>query len=195
MCEIKYCTENGAATFDGFNSYNALLIPDFPVGANKNQRLGNHIRYKFFQLRFTVGQSLPAAPVAGTSEYSLVRIIIWVPRQQFLAVANPINQTQLLNTASTLSSINNNGARVLYDKTLYMSKYSAQLDPFGTFNPAIFIKKKFRLFNNVNFKTTAEVTPSDPKDQIYLTIISNVPAANHVSIAVGWNSRISFYDM
>lgn len=191
MCETKYAVESGGTNVDGATGYEVQVTPTFAQGVDKNMRLGNHIKYKYFQIRMTVGTTIAGV---NTPEYNLVRAILWVPRTAWAPVAgSALNQNNLFIQPSTLSSINNNGCRVLMDKTWYLARYTQGLEPM-TYAPFKFVKKKFKIFNDVNFEQATEVIPSDWKDKFILTVVTNSPAGSS-NLLVSWNVRVSFYDM
>lgn len=191
MSEIKYAYADNVAAFDAFSNYEVYVTPNFPQGVNKNNRIGNRIRYKFLQLRMVIAcAQLPAA----AAPFNIIRVILWQPRQIRNVTANPLNNTQVFNTASPLSSINPTGCRILMDKTHYFSRWTQQMEPINI-APARFYKKKVRISNNVNFFSSTELTPSDPKDMYYLTIVTNASAINQAQITLQWYVRISYTDI
>lgn len=194
MCETKYAVKANSATPDSVSGYETVLTPNFPQGVNRNERIGNRIRYKYFQFRMSLYLYV-VQPV--TSPNQIIRVIIWSPKQEYNVVVNPSNNDQLFynpGVGAFLSSINPSGAKIYMDRTWYFARYAAGMSPIGLPISRVF-KKKFRLRNEVNFMDSTQLTPTNPKDQIYLTVVTNGSTLGQTQMGISFNCRFSFIDM
>lgn len=193
MQETKYRTANADATVDAFTGYVTSIVPTFPQGVDKYNRIGNRISWKYLQFRL----SLLFTRAQGTASAVLVRLIMFQTRTAYQPPTG--NSTTniwpyLFDTApGIVSSIKNQNVRILMDKTRWfgLQDYAdlTQEVPFW------YIKKKIPIRNNVNFISSAELVPNETKDQIYFAIITNRIAATVVNVNYVWQSRFSFYDL
>lgn len=188
MSEIKYNTANNALNIDAGIPFIANIVPTFSQGPDKTQRIGNKIKYKFMQFRMTMASVGGAAPLLQLS----VRVMIVQTRLPLTAPAPLL--TDILDAVNITSSVRNTAARVILDRTFYLGVEGA-LNVQSQRPSSIFIKKKVRINNNVDFKSAAQTVPADPKDNYYLVIFTNQGAALNNTLATNWFNRISYIDL
>lgn len=191
MSEIKYSYRQDAGNFDGATPQIFALTPSFVQGVGKNQRIGNQIQYKFMIARFSLyvlRGTVPVNQVAG------IRSILFQLR---LPLTSPTPVVQdILDENDWLSSVKNTNARVLSDKLFFfkpaaISGISAENNmPSGTT-----WRKKRRIRNKVNFKTTANTDPLDVQDQYYWMLVTNTGNVNDYTVSMEYFNKISFYDI
>lgn len=194
MSEVKYRTATSSVAFDAASNYQATIVPTFPQGVDKYNRIGNRIRYKYLQFRWTLQASNGSNNLSRSQCF--VRLLLIQSRTVPPAVANPLNQGWLFDSpgpTAIVSSIQNQNVRVLMDKSIWLGI----LDNATLIErpPNIWGKKKVRINNNVNFINSTDLLPTDPKDNYYLYIISNRTTQNDVTLNLVWHSRISFIDL
>lgn len=198
MSEVKYATSNGLVNIDAFTGVVIRLNPTIAQGVNKNQRLGNKIRSKFFQFRAIC--YLLDGTSGANNLIAYIRILIVQPRilpTNGLANGPVLNEIFDINSTAAdamTSSVKNVNVRVLMDKTYSRPTYvGAGWEPGAL--PTFAIKKKVRLTNNVSYDQSISTLPTDPKDNYYLILLSDVPAINDQTVNMRWSSRISYVDV
>lgn len=193
MAETKYAVKFFDFNGDPFSGVTQLLNPNIPQGIDKNQRIGNTIKYKFLQLRFSIGFVSPSDPFVNYFA-TTVRIIVWQPRSAYTIPSTPyldsflFTYTQQFRTG--YSPVNNQNVRVLFDRLLPFSSVN-----LTTFLPPVrCFKLKTRINNNVSFASASDVIPKDPKDLYYITVI---PHSNleQTSMDIDGIIRISYVDV
>lgn len=193
MVEIKYSV--GSTSFNTgtitTNPYVAYLNPDISQGTTKNQRIANRIKYKMATVTFDVW--LPS--VLGAFLYSgiTIRVLILQPRVVFSGIPTA---TDIFDNTSYLSTVRGTSFRVMYDRLKTLTPQNLSTVSGG--DPTHFSRKlHFKLANNVNFKLSTDVQPTDPKDQYYFVLTSSLQGLT--SIAYGYQGnhfmRISFIDV
>lgn len=187
MSEIKFSTASNAVNILNNLPFITSLVPTFPQGVDKNNRIGNRIKYKYIQLRFALDLNQGVAPTSSTAYWRM--IVFWTRLP--LSVAPAL--TDILFTAHFLSSVRNTNVRVITDKTYLLTPAGVVTD---TQRPnAVFYKKKFRTFQEVNFSNAADQIPRDPKDNLYCCLFSNnLLGVNDTNLDFTWNSRFSYTD-
>lgn len=193
MQETKYRTATASGVSDAYTGYYASIVPTFPQGVDKYNRIGNRISWKYLQLRLSV----IFVRSGGTATTCLARIILFQTRTDLVPPTGSTSTNVwpwLFDTPNGFtSSIRNQNVRVLMDKTRWYSL--TDLADVVQWTPGTYIKKKFPIRNNVNFADATELVPSETKDQIYLAILTNRSSLGSVNISWIWQSRISFYDL
>lgn len=192
MSEIKYVPlQADIPAQDAVSGFYQNLTPNISQGVDKDERLGNLIQYKFMQFRMW----FVCNPGTAQKEWMIFRFIIFQARIPLGAIpANKQNMTVLFDLPNINSSIKNQNARILMDRTIRMG-------PVGyadsTYSPAIMVfKKKFRINNRVTFRNAAATLPEDPKDTYHLVIIPNDGVnQNQVQIVGNLSVRYSYYDI
>lgn len=214
MSEIKYTVATARRTVDVRSGYHELITPTIAVGPGKDQRIGWKVKYKYLQFRAEVRLNVSAVPSALYPD-AVIRVILWQSRLQFIPPVwdpsanggfggyNPAVGTLNLwnsNTVPWLSSLNNNFARVIMDRTYKLQNGSVTGSQTNLIN-SFTIKKKVRVNNNVNFAGPTTSVPDDPKDNYYLTIVSGTisqsaaPAYGTNRIDIEWQDRLSYIDL
>lgn len=199
MSEIKYATTatNGLVAFDAFTGVTVRLNPLIPQGSDKDERIGNRVRWKFLQFRMIL------SVLDGTSGANplvvRMRIMIIQPRLQPAAglVTGP-NITDIFDNSTNgaqaiVSSIKNTSVRVIMDKTYSLGVLGVASQ--SQLKAALTVKKKVRINNNVNYLNAGQTLPQDPKDNYYLVMICDTAALNDVLVVYAYTSRISYIDI
>jgi len=199
MSEVKYATTitNGYVNTDPSSFIPIRLNPIIAQGADKSERIGNRIRYKFMQIRCIFNVFDGAQPANPFIQH--VRVLIVQPRLIPAAGvgAGPslaeVFDDGINNIAGVVSSIRNTAIRVIMDRTYTMSTVgngaSVQLPSGNHF------KKKVRISNNVNYYGSGNTLPLDPKDNYYMYFVSDATGAGEANIAYNLHTRISFIDV
>jgi len=202
MSEIKYSiiANQYANTVGSSSPVTVSVTPVFVQGTEKDQRIGDKIQYKYFQFRLMMDMYANTDPDEVYSAFT-VRAILWVPRATPTTGA-PVDLTYLFDTQpdypapdyNVVSSINNKTARVMMDRS-----YTMTPTPYSnrTQLPSMrIIKFKVPIRNNVTFRGSADTQPSQPIDQVYLTVVTSASAAsNQPTLRITYVSRISFIDI
>lgn len=208
MSEVKWQTAisvtnftNEGGVFDPPDLSNrgflVLALPAIAQSSSTHGRIGNQIRYKYFKFHWEMYTSLTM-----TRAWMPVRILLFVPLSSFPRALNsepssanaysfifdgPPGPTQHLNT------VNNKNVRVLYDKTIILSR-SLAYNETG-FRGQYINKVGRRIYNQVTFRSDIEQFPFEPKDLIYCYVTwQGVTGANQLDAAFRFVSRISYRD-
>lgn len=192
MSEIKYNIATAAINQDVNTGYISLLNPSFQQGVDKNQRIGNKIKYRNFTVKLSVFLD-ETNPTIGYFA-RCVRIIIIQPRTQF---NSPVALLDIFDTNNNfLSTIKGTAVRVMYDKMFTVIPTTSPLQ-HGTNTQRILKKLVFRTKNSVTFRDSTVTIPTDYKDIYYLIIVTDALAvgAGAYTIQGNWYVRQSFIDL
>lgn len=193
MQETKYSV--GTANVNNVDSntgYAAEVTPVFVQGVTKETRLGNRIRYKYIHFRMR----LIHEGVAAQSD--VVRVILFWSRLPLTVPVNPNKPNTWADVfdqpgVSTLSTLKNTNLRVVMDRTRFLGIVGNAQE---TQAPSQwYIKKKFRTNQRVNFLNNLDQQPKDPKDKLYILVVTDRNALNETTFNVRWATRFSFYDL
>lgn len=187
IAEVKYAFAFNAVVILNTVPFISSLVPVFPQGVDKFERLGNRIQYKFLQLRFEIQANVGAAAVSNNAS---IRFIVFWTR---LPLSIPPAVTDVLDAVNYLSSIKNTNVRIVMDRTPCLGITGGLINTNRTTN--ILYKKKIKMFQNVNFSSAADSLPRDPKDNLYAMILTDSAVANDFTINFNWFSRMSYTDV
>lgn len=195
MQEIKYRSAANGTDFDPYIGQLVEMTPTFPQGVDKYGRIGNKIQYKFVKLDEIIQAGDGSSGVDPTHVY-VRRILFWtrVPIPTPLP-ANFQNWGFLWDDPGSnafMSTIRTQTVRIVSDKLFPMAVIgkATQTQLRACFR----WKKRFRVFNKINFTDSTQQLPSDPKDKLYCLIVAS-SAVNDVTLYYRWHSRFSFYDI
>lgn len=200
MSEVKFSSQIYASSFDGLVTNFGSILPSIPTGNTKQTRIGNRIRYKYFQFRMILRTN--EGSFIGNSA-TMVRTIVFQPRIAVPTVVDPDFMNMLFTikkTASGGSNINqmvspieNQNVRIIMDKTFPMGiSPNAARSQLPTIKV---LKKKVRINNNVNYASATESFPRDPKDTYWLLIITDATAGGDVLLTSTVSTRVSYIDL
>lgn len=188
--EIKWAVvQVDPPAFDANSNFIYELTPSISQGFGKDERIGNKIKYKFFQFRMAGFLALGTAPA---STVTFVRIMVVMGRGQ---ISVPPVVTDFLWNDSFLSPVLNNNCRVVLDRTMALSPIGAAQSGVTNLPPTFHIKKKVRMNNNVLFRGDADNFALDIHDRCFLIFMTNLTGANQQLANIGWQARWSFIDI
>jgi len=193
MHEVKWATRDDTTVVNANSAIFQNVNPDTPVGADKFQRIGNRLRYKNLQLRLSI--YMPSLDDAPDWQTRSLRIIVFQKRTEFSNPPSPSLQ-DVLDVGVWDSSVNGVAVRLMYDKSFSITP-SNDANQHGVGMQRIIKKMNFRVRNNVSFRDSGVVTPSDIKDQYFFFIITDYfgQGVTGYEVHVDWFSRISFVDI
>lgn len=199
MSEVKYVTKsvNAFQAQDLFNGVVVQLNPPIAQGVDRNQRIGNKVRYKYAQLRLMLYLTKGANPL--DPDFQFVRVLVVQPRllpAGGIAVG-PVG-TEIFdsptNTAQqTVSSVNHKAVRVIMDRIYKVATLGQGAD--SQMMSGVYVKKKFKVNNNVLFRSAVQTDPQDPKDNYYLLIIGSAINNGDSTVNYFYQFRISYIDI
>lgn len=190
MSEAKYGTNYNVTNVPNNGMTTININPNFPQGVDKDERIGNRIKYKSLRLEFH-----SAAVAAGNNINGVagVRILLVQLRLPLNTVPS---QVDFFLDAQWCSPIRHEAVRVLWDKFIYLQVFNAVVVPVTTNIPATYHKRlRRKIRNNVGFASSAALTPTDPKDLYRLIIVTNSQTANDYTVIMNWGFKISFIDI
>lgn len=203
MSEIKYSllNQNTFVNVDAFTGAVVRLNPAISQGVDKDERIGNKIRYKFLQFRMMF-RSLDGTnainPPQMTYRIMIVQMRILPSAGLVLGpAAGEIFDNSTSAFTTVYSSIKNLNVRVLMDRIYVTTVGQATAGTTYPYNTSSYhyIKKKIRVNNNVTYASSTDNLPTDPKDNYYLVIASDAGALNDAILAVAYSMRISYIDI
>lgn len=168
--EIKYTLNfNFQANLGAVSRTTVALSPlQITVGADRNQRIGNKVKFRYV-LFDTWGECDGGALLNGT-----YRMIVWSPRMDFTTAQNAIFALDLQFYP------NPHTVQTYFDKTFMLGNPTTN-NATPTFNRNTFrFKRIFKFPRSVNF-TEANALVNDPQDIMYVTlfnVVANSPAVN-----------------
>lgn len=192
MSEIKYVVS--ALNFNNdVNAFTSIdITPVVPQGVDKNQRIGNKIKYKMLTVRiwFHIASGINAVDFNA----KVVRLCILQLRTTLTA---PVALTDFFDNGTFNSTVSGTQVRVMFDKCYCMVP---ALDPnqIAPGNPMkIFKKLHFKVNNNVTFKSVANTEPTDLKDQYYLLLLTDDLGSglNRYNMQGNVFTRMSYIDL
>lgn len=191
ITEIKYSTANNVINIDPNVGFIAYLPPVIAQGVDKNQRIGNRIKYKKLSFRFIINVQTVAA-----IDYTpiMVRYIVFQPRTQ---LSNPIVLADFLDVPTDpLSTIKGTAVRVMYDKMSSLVPTN-DANQIGS-GPQKHVRKiTFMTKNNVTYRDSTVSLPTDVKDTYYFVVLTQVlgQGAGGYLLIGQWFVRQSFIDI
>lgn len=201
MSEVKYAVGRNAGDYDGNQGFQYLINPEIAIGAGKNQRIGQKIRYKRLTVRFQVAARMGTLPVSGTSTQT-VRILLVQARVNNTGSSYPFfNWDDVFDDSGTNNStVKNHNLRVLMDQIVDLGILN--ISNVATSTSMYMLKPSIRRFklsvpinNNVEYRNASSTLPTDPKDMYYLLFYSNNGApALAVTLYTSYTCRISYFD-
>lgn len=192
MSEVKYATLASGFNVEAANGYLIGLTPAFPQGVDKNQRIGNKLKYKRLTLKLDFWLAVDAAGAPPDWFARGIRIIVFQPR---VNLSTPPVLSDILDTPTNyLSTVKGTAVRVMMDKMMAITP-SLVATQLSTHLSRVLRKVVFKINNNVTFKSAAETTPLDPKDTYYLLILVDAIVANTYDLQGSWYTRLSYIDV
>lgn len=191
MQEIKWSTskyDSGQAIPSG-TYFLQEITPTFVQGVDKNQRIGNRIRYKRLTINGVMWMSEGIAP----RSFCHYRCIIFAARINNPGVADVFDVVTIGGGSQGIfSTVKHQNVRVIAD---HIMPLAIQSNAANVQIPAV---KKLRIskpiYNNVDFQSVSTILPTDPHDKIYVVFGSDAPVAS-ASPVLTLFIKVSYYDM
>jgi hypothetical protein len=190
MSEVKWVFTSyasGGAIPAGI--YNVTeLTPAFTQGPDKFQRIGNNIRYKRVTVQGIVQLNAGVAPPM----LATMRVILFWSRNTSSPSPGTIFDNASIGAGGINSTLMSQNVRVMKDWRFMVSPIGqgsgVQLSSGRTF------KTSRRVNNNVSFTSSANVTPLDPHDRLWLVYGTDATVTTAFPV-VNLHARFSYVDI
>lgn len=202
MSEIKYATTrpNAPQQQDAFNGIVIRLNPDINQGIDKNERIGNKIKFKYCQFRFSfalIRSNVNPPPALFVCRLLLVQLRLLPPGG---LIPGPVLADVFIDATTPdqaiHSSINNDMVRVIMDRTYCVQNLDMDPNVANANMPTlIYVKKKWRQSNHCLFRSVTQITPQDPKDNFYFLMLTNANGNGDATIFYNYGFRLSYIDL
>lgn len=194
MQEIKWATLDTAGTADSSLGYIQRISPNILQGTSKNNRIGDRVSSKHVSFRLTV--ILAPLGVGPYPQSLLCRWVIFTMKQPPAAVTPVLNE--IFDTpanALCYPLMNSNSTSASFIKSKLWATGLQSATAVNTQSPTHKVfHADFRFRNKMSYVSSLSSISSDPKDVMYLAIITNNLVAGNCNILYSWNCRQSFRD-
>lgn len=194
MSEIKYNFISATINQDVNTFYVANITVDFPQGVDKDNRIGNKIKYRNLTVKFGILMDETAGGAAVPYLSRVMRVLIVQPRTD---LSTPVAMSDIFDLPNNyLSTVKGTAVRVLYDRMANIVPMTASNQL--AVNSGRFVRKLvFRNRNNVTFRDSTVNLPTDDKDLYYLIVITDAinSGAGNYTLQGNWFVRQSYIDV
>lgn len=192
MSETKFVYTASSTTTDAFLNIMENLMPAIPQGTDRDDRIGNKVKLKFFKFRLFL--NLFDSDPGDNNNFCLVRILLFNPKLPYVTASEtkPQNEDIYNNPTNILSMVNPQFVNVISDRIICMA-----VNPSGNavgLPSAKIIRIKRKYQRNINFKDANSNDITDPMSQIWINIKTDYPNANQITMGRKWHGRFSYMD-
>lgn len=196
MSEVKRYLITGSTTVQ--NTQQLInLIPDSNQGADKDQRIGNKIRFRYLTLKvFAAGTNNQASGTGATA--AIGRLALLTSRTQSLTAANAIEEGVSTTPTNTTIAIplRSENCNVLKDTQFWIAGAGAAGSANDSSIYGIPAVRKFkfsrRLVRNARYASGTDTKPGNSEANVYLYMAGT---NNVMSIQYNYSGRISYIDI